>query len=95
MYPRRVTRTWRAFPSAARRRIEEDLDCGHRPCCPRCGTPLAAQPGTRLAAVLPAGARGHDLECRGCRRFHARVLHTPRSLYVQRIRRLAAAVLRA
>ena len=56
---------------------------------------LIEQGTTRLAAILPSGARGTDLECRQCRRFHPHIRHTRHSLYVLRIQRLAAAVLRA
>lgn len=95
MSSRAVSRTWKAFVREERTGIERAVAAGHRPGCPRCGAPLAARPGTRLAPTLPTDARGHDLECRSCRRFHARVLDTPRSLYVRRLRWLAAAVLRA
>ncbi len=93
--PRRSARTWRRFGRPDRRRIEEQLAAWGEARCPCCGATLFERPNTRLAAVLPGGARGLDLDCRGCRRFHARVQHTARSLYVLRLQRLAAAVLRA
>ncbi len=92
---RSPARTWRRFGRLDRVRIEEQLATGRLARCPCCGGVLVERRSTRLAAILPRGARGLDLDCRGCRRFHARVQHTPRSLYLLRIQRLAAAVLRA
>jgi hypothetical protein len=88
-------RAWRAFDSRDRAAIAAQLEQHRRAQCPRCAAHLEAQPSTRLAAVLPRGARGYDLDCRGCRRFHARVTLSQRSLYNLRIRRLALAVMRA
>ncbi len=93
--PQRSVRTWRRFRGAESGLIEFQLARFGRAHCPLCGRALAARPHTRLAAQLPSGADGVDLECRPCRCFHARVLHTPASLHVLRLRRLAAAVLRA
>lgn len=95
MPARSTVRTWRRFGRQARERIELELAIRGEAHCPGCSGALAERPSTRLAAVLPSGARGLDLECRPCRRFHARVQHTPSSLYVLRLQRLAAAVLRA
>ncbi len=92
---RSAARTWRRFGRVERQRIELQLAIWGEARCPCCGGLLAERPNTRLAAVLPSGAGGLDLECRGCRRFHARVQHTARSLYLRRLQRLAAAVLRA
>ncbi len=92
---RSAARTWRRFGRPDRVRIEEQLATHGVARCPCCGAALAERPTTRLAAVLPGDARGLDLECRACRRFHARVQHTARSLYLLRLQRLAAAVLRA
>ena len=92
---RPAARGWRRFRPPERERIERQLALRGEARCPRCGGVLVERPNTRLAAVLPTGARGLDLDCRGCRRFHARVRHTPRSLYLLRLQRLAAAVLRA
>lgn len=89
------SRTWRRFSLRDRNAIRARLLNGQNPGCPQCGGPLEAQPTTRLAAVLPPGASGYDLECRTCRRFHPTIRHTPESLYFLRLRRLAAAVLRA
>ncbi len=88
-------RTWRRYVRPERQRIEAELVARAMAHCPRCGQTLVARSPTRLGALLPTGAQGQDLDCRGCRRFHARVLHTPGSLYLLRLRRLAAAVLRA
>ncbi len=92
---RSVARTWRRFGRLDRVRIEEQLVAYGEARCPCCGGVLAERPNTRLAVILPGGARGSDLDCRACRRFHARVQHTARSLYLLRLQRLAAAVLRA
>ncbi len=92
---RSTGRTWRRFGRPDRERIEQQLATLGEARCPCCGGALVERPNTRLAAVLPGGARGLDLDCRGCRRFHARVQHTARSLYLLRLHRLAAAVLRA
>ena len=88
-------RTWRRFGRPECHGIEAELAVHGTAHCPRCGNPLAARSQTRLRAQLPTGAQGQDLDCRGCRRFHARVLHTAGSRYLLRLRRLAAAVLRA
>ncbi len=92
---RSAPRTWRRFGRLDRERIEEQLATRGEARCPCCGSLLVERRSTRLAVVLPGGARGLDLDCRACRRFHARVRHTARSLYLLRIQRLAAAVLRA
>lgn len=89
------SRTWRRFGRRDRHAIHLQLDRGLHPRCPACDAPLEARPTTRLRAVLPPGATGFDLECRHCRRFHPRVRYSPESLYFLRVRRLAAAVLRA
>lgn len=95
MRPRMRCRTWARFGSRDRLAIEEQLTRGPDPTCPRCGAPLEAQPTTRLAAVLPGDVTGFDLDCRPCRQFYSRVFHSPNSLRLLRLRRLAAAVLRA
>ena len=95
MRPRIRCRAWRAFDERDRRAIRSQLAAGIAVRCPRCHTVLEARPTTRLSAALPAGAGGFDLDCRPCRRFHAQIRHTARSLYALRLRRLAAAVLRA
>ncbi len=87
--------TWRRFDRPERLSIEAELAAVGTAHCPRCGYLLMAHAPTRLGASLPTAALGRDLDCRGCRRFHARVRHTPGSLYVVRLRRLAAAVRRA
>ena len=92
---RPAVRTWRRFGPLERARIERQLALQGEARCPYCGGALLERTNTRLAAVLPTGAGGLDLDCRGCRRFHALVQHTPRSLYLLRLQRLAAAVLRA
>lgn len=89
------SRTWRQFGPRDRSSIRLQLRRGLHLDCPHCGGPLEAQPTTRLAAILPPGASGFDLDCRACRRFHPRIRHTAESLYFLRLRRLAAAVLRA
>lgn len=91
-YPRKQTRAWRAFPSRDGRAILLQVMDGAAPRCPWCARLLEARPDTRLAAALVLDARGYDLDCRGCRRFWAVVLHTPRSIRLLRMRRLAAAV---
>lgn len=87
--------TWRQFNHWDRGAIEHQIAHGPDSYCPCCAGPLEARPRTRLAAVLPGDVRGYDLDCRRCRRFHPRIRHTAHSLYMLRIRRLAAAVLRA
>jgi len=89
------SRTWRQYGPLDRQALGRQFLNGMSLRCPRCGEPLEATPFTRLSAVLPPGAGGYDLECRPCRRFHPRVFHTPESLYLTRIRRLAAAIRRA
>lgn len=88
-------RTWRRFGPEDRDHIERQLAARGRARCPHCRAPLVPRANTRLASLLPHGASGIDLDCRACRRFHARIRHTARSLYMRRIRRLASAVLRA
>lgn len=83
---------WRAFPARDGRAILLQLGDGEPPCCPWCRHVLEARPETRLASALVLDARGYDLDCRGCRRFLTVVRHTPRSLRLVRMRRLAAAV---
>lgn len=95
MNRRQRTRAWRVFDQRDRLALRAQIDTGHQPFCPRCAAPLEAQPDSRLRAVLPPGARGYDLDCRRCRRFHARVTLSEESLYYLRIRRLARAILRA
>lgn len=95
MRPGLQRRTWRTFDRRETAHIRARLEAGERATCPRCGTLLEAKPTTRMRAVLPGGARGHDLDCRECRRFFPDVWHTHRSLYHLRIRRIAAAVLNA
>lgn len=92
---RSTARTWRRFRRDDCYAIEAQLASGGEARCPGCGGPLTQRHGTRLAAVLPRGVRGFDVDCRPCRRFHAFVQHSPQSLYVLRIQRLAAAVMRA
>lgn len=88
-------RAWRAFSPRERESIVAQLEAGETPCCPRCAAALEQRGHTRLTAVLPGNVDGRDLQCRGCRVFFAWVNHTDRSLYLLRVRRLAAAVLRA
>ncbi|MBI4408731.1 MAG: hypothetical protein HY561_03425 [Gemmatimonadetes bacterium] len=91
--PRRSA--WRSFTGRQRRAIQAQLAQRTDARCPCCGELLEARPNTRLRAVLPSGCGGFDLDCRPCRRFHPLILHTPRSLYLARLQRLASAVLRA
>jgi hypothetical protein len=88
-------RGWRAFEPRDRRAIHHMLHRGSEPQCPCCGGALERRSRTRMAAMLPGDVEGYDLDCRCCRRFFARIRHTPASLYLLRIQRLAAAVLRA
>jgi hypothetical protein len=88
----RRTPLWRAFAASDCTAIDQGLARGERPCCPGCATTLEARPGTRMAAFLPDGVAGFDLECRWCRRFRCVVRRTGRAEQVQRMRRLAAAV---
>jgi hypothetical protein len=88
---RRVN-TWRAFADRDARAIAAQVDAGKLPTCPGCAAALEAAPGTRLERSLPLDAVGYDLECRGCRRFHAVAIHTERSLRLLAMRRLVAAV---
>jgi hypothetical protein len=85
-------RAWRSFGARDGREIERRIRMGETPCCPGCGEVLEAQPGSRLARQLVLDAYGFDLTCRDCRRFWCLVVHTPRSLRLLRMRRLAAAV---
>jgi hypothetical protein len=57
-----------------------------------CDDVLEAQGQSRIAPYLVLGATAYDLSCRACRRFWSVVRHTPRSLRLLRMRRLAAAV---
>jgi ribosomal protein S27AE len=95
MRPRLHSRTWTRFGRRDRYLIEAQLLQGPESFCPRCGATLEARPGTRLSAVLPGAVSGFDLDCRDCRQFHPRLSHSPRSLYLLRLRRLAAAVSRS
>lgn len=88
----REQRAWRGFSVRDGRAIEQQIRMGAPPCCPCCGCVLEAKPTTRLAAQLVLDARGFDLDCRDCRRFWCLVVHTPRSIRLLRMRRLAAAV---
>jgi hypothetical protein len=91
--PRRRSRqTWRCFEPDQARAIERSLERAQPPTCPSCREPLVERADSRLARELPLDATGYDLECRGCHRFLCRILHTPRSLRLLRMRRLAAAV---
>lgn len=92
--PRRraSSRTWRVFGVRDGRHIAQQLRALLPPRCPCCGDLLEARPDSRLARSLPLGAVGHDLDCRGCRRFWCVCRHTERSLRLLRMRRLAAAV---
>ena len=92
---RRGGRTWRSFNHRQRALIDAQLAAGDVLRCPDCACVLEAEPSTRLTAVLPRGATGFDLACRQCRRFLARVYHSTASRKGERLRRLAAAVLRA
>lgn len=89
---RRLRWTWRVFDPRDQRCIERQLRDHPAPCCPCCGDCLEARPGTRLTRALPLDATGYDLDCRDCRRFVCIIHHTPRSLRLMRMRRLAAAV---
>lgn len=95
MATRMGCRTWRRFGRPARERIEHELVLFGSAHCPACGSALECRRSTRMAAVLPRGIDGVDLECRNCRLFHSRIRHSPHSLYMLRIHRLCAAVLRA
>lgn len=95
MRPRMRSRTWRQYTPRDRDAIEGQLARGTGCWCPRCGHRLAVRPTSRLTAVLPGEVGGYDLDCRSCRQFHPRIQHTGRSLYLLRLQRLAAAVLRA
>jgi hypothetical protein len=92
MRPRLNCRTWTRFGRRDRSAIEAQLARATGSLCPRCGGPLEARPTTRLTAVLPGDVEGFDLDCRGCHQFHTRLFHTPHSLYLLRLQRLAAAV---
>jgi hypothetical protein len=89
---RRGQRAWRGFAVRDGREIERQIRAGAPPCCPCCGYVLEAKPTSRLAGQLVLDARGFDLDCRDCRRFWCLVVHTPRSIRLLRMRRLAAAV---
>lgn len=95
MRPRLHGRTWIRFGRRDRCLIEAQLLQGPGSLCPRCNAPLEARPTTRLAAVMPGTIEGFDLDCRDCRQFYSRLFHSPRSLYLLRLRRLAAAVSRS
>jgi hypothetical protein len=77
-----VAANWRAFPAREAKKIEARLATPEGSICPRCGSILEACP-----------PRSPDvLECRDCRRFHARS-QAPETLYVLRMQRLATAIL--
>jgi hypothetical protein len=86
---------WRSFDRRDQGAIQAQLSAGVAPCCPRCEGVLEARPVSRIRAALPAGARAYDLDCRACHLFLPVIRHTPNSLRIERLRRLAAAVLRA
>jgi hypothetical protein len=85
-------RTWTSFSSRDGAQIELALRLDSIPPCPCCGDDLELRSRTRLQQTLPCDASGFDVDCRGCRRFWCVVRHTPRSLRLVRMRRLAAAV---
>jgi len=95
MRPRVGGTAWRSFDRRDQRAIRARLAAGATLRCPRCAGLLEARPASRLRAVLPAGVRGYDLDCRTCRQFLPLIQHTPQSLRVLRLRRLVAAVRRA
>jgi hypothetical protein len=86
---------WRSYDRESGRLIEHRLRTGRAPDCPLCRKPLEARPSSRYGRCIVLDARGYDLDCRDCRRFWCVVRHTPRSIRLQRMRRLAAAVLAA
>ncbi|MBI4545595.1 MAG: hypothetical protein HY703_10390 [Gemmatimonadetes bacterium] len=88
-------RAWRCFDSRESQAIQTQLGSRGTAVCPRCAGFLEARPTTRMRLVLPHGTAGFDVDCRACRRFYAHVCHTPRSRYLLRMKRLAAAILRA
>jgi hypothetical protein len=90
---RRLASAWKAFPHCDAIRIAEALDNGSRPQCPRCDAPLTAAPATRLRTAVSPGS--YDLECGGCRRYHAVIPQVDEQLYFVRLKRLATAVLQA
>lgn len=94
MRPRPRCRTWTRFGWRDRSAIEAQIARGPGGWCPRCAQPLEARPTTRLAAILPGNVQGFDLDCRACHQFHPHLVHTPRSLYLLRLERLASAVRR-
>jgi hypothetical protein len=95
MRPRLHSRTWTRFGRRDRYLIEAQLLRGPGSICPRCSAPLEARPTTRLTAVFPGDVEGFDLDCRDCHQFYPRLFHSPDSLYLLRLRRLAAAVSRS
>ncbi|HEY8469576.1 MAG TPA: hypothetical protein VIL18_08035 [Longimicrobiales bacterium] len=95
MRPRVGALAWRSFDRRDQAAIQAQLSAGAAPHCPRCESLLEARPASRMRASLPAGALAYDLDCRACRLFLPLVRQTPASLRVERLRRLAAAVLRA
>ena len=87
-YPR-----WSVFSLRDGERIERAVRTGEAPVCPRCSHALGARPESQFFAprvILDATA--HDLVCDSCRRIWCVVRHSPRSLRLVRMRRLAAAV---
>lgn len=85
-------RTWTSYCPRDGRALEHALLTGRPACCPCCGDAVELQSRSRLQHALPPGARGRDVECRGCRRFWCLVQHSARSLSLLRMRRFAAAV---
>jgi hypothetical protein len=85
-------RAWASYAARDGRALEHALLSGQPACCPCCGEAVELQSRTRLQAALPPGARGRDVECRGCRRFWCLVQHSSRSLSLLRMRRFVAAV---
>jgi hypothetical protein len=53
---------------------------------------LETQPDSRLMRRMVLDARSFDLDCPSCHRYWCLVVHTPRSLQLLRMRRLAAAI---
>ena len=83
---------WRPYSIRDGDRIERSIRAGGPVSCPRCARALETQPDSRLPHRTLLDATAHDLVCDSCRRYLCVIRHTPRSLRLLRMRRLAAAV---
>src|SRR5262245_21605501 len=84
--------TWRMYTARDGKKIERFTNRGLAPPCPCCGGALETEADALLTPLVILDATACDLVCRTCKRFWCLVRHTPRSMQLMRMRRLAAAV---